>query len=102
MVDKVADFTGAQLEQEKDGVLRNLANGLKSNAAGLADEAGKVHVPTLAEAYQEHRDQDAFRKAKADNVEALSDVQTVNPGLSSIWRVENQYSVIELRRKQID
>lgn len=88
MVDKVADFTGAPIGTGKDGMLRNLANGLKSNAAGLADEAGKVHVPTLAEAYQEHRDQNAFEKA--DNVEAIRRANRES-GLSVSQRVENQY-----------
>ncbi len=63
MVDKVADFTGAPTGTRKDGMLRNPANGLKSNAAGLADEAGR-YVPTLAEAYQERRDQNAFEKKR--------------------------------------
>lgn len=88
MVDKVADFTGAPTGTGKDGMLRNLANGLKSNAAGLADEASKVHVPTLAEAYQEHRDQNAFEKA--DNVEAIRRANSES-GLSVSQRVENQY-----------
>lgn len=88
MVDKVADFTGAPTGTGKDGMLRNLANGLKSNATGLADEAGKVHVPTLAEAYQEHRDQNAFEKA--DNVEAIRRANRES-GLSVSQRVENQY-----------
>lgn len=88
MVDKVADFTGAPTGTGKDGMLRNLANGLKSNASGLADEAGKVHVPTLAEAYQEHRDQNAFEKA--DNVEAIRRANRES-GLSVSQRVENQY-----------
>lgn len=88
MVDKVADFTGAPTGTGKDGMLRNLANSLKSNAAGLADEAGKVHVPTLAEAYQEHRDQNAFEKA--DNVEAIRRANRES-GLSASQRVENQY-----------
>ncbi len=52
MVDKVADFTASNWNRKR-GTLRNLANGLKSNAAGLADEAGKIHVPT--QKYQEHR-----------------------------------------------
>lgn len=88
MVDKVANFTGAPTGTGKDGMLRNLANGLKSNAAGLADEASKVHVPTLAEAYQEHRDQNAFEKA--DNVEAIRRASRES-GLSVSQRVENQY-----------
>lgn len=88
MVDKVANFTGAPTGTGKDGMLRNLANGLKSNAARLADEAGKVHVPTLAEAYQEHRDQNAFEKA--DNVEAIRRANRES-GLSVSQRVENQY-----------
>lgn len=88
MVDKVANFTGAPTGTGKDGMLRNLANGLKSNAAGLADEAGKVHVPTLAEAYQEHRDQNAFEKA--DDVEAIRRANRES-GLSVSQRVENQY-----------
>ena len=88
MVDKVANFTGAPTGTGKDGMLRNLANGLKSNAAVLADEAGKVHVPTLAEAYQEHRDQNAFEKA--DNVEAIRRANRES-GLSVSQRVENQY-----------
>lgn len=88
MVDKVADFTGAPTGTEKDGMLRNLANGLKSNATGLADEASKVHVPTLAEAYQEHRDQNAFEKA--DDVEAIRRANRES-GLSVSQRVENQY-----------
>lgn len=88
MADKVADFTGAPTGTGKDGMLRNLANGLKSNAAGLADEASKVHVPTLAEAYQEHRDQNAFEKA--DNVEAIRRANRES-GLSVSQRVENQY-----------
>lgn len=88
MVDKVAGFTGAPTGTGKDGMLRNLANGLKSNATGLADEASKVHVPTLAEAYQEHRDQNAFEKA--DNVEAIRRANRES-GLSVSQRVENQY-----------
>lgn len=88
MVDKVANFTGAPTGTGKDGMLRNLANGLKSNATGLADEASKVHVPTLAEAYQEHRDQNAFEKA--DNVEAIRRANRES-GLSVSQRVENQY-----------
>lgn len=88
MVDKVANFTGAPTGTGKDGMLRNLANGLKSNAAGLADEANKVHVPTLTEAYQEHRDQNAFEKA--DNVEAIRRANRES-GLSVSQRVENQY-----------
>lgn len=88
MVDKVANFTGAPTGTGKDGMLRNLANGLKSNAVGLADEASKVHVPTLAEAYQEHRDQNAFEKA--DNVEAIRRANRES-GLSVSQRVENQY-----------
>ena len=88
MVDKVANFTGAPTGTGKDGMLRNLANGLKSNAARLADEAGKVHVPTLAEAHQEHRDQNAFEKA--DNVEAIRRANRES-GLSVSQRVENQY-----------
>lgn len=88
MVDKVADFTGAPTGTGKDGMLRNLANGLKSNATGLADEASKVHVPTLAEAYQEHRDQNAFEKA--DDVEAIRRANRES-GLSVSQRVENQY-----------
>ena len=88
MADKVANFTGAPSGTGKDGMLRNLANGLKSNAAGLADEAGKVHVPTLAEAYQEHRDQNAFEKA--GNVEAIRRANRES-GLSVSQRVENQY-----------
>lgn len=88
MVDKVANFTGAPTGTGKDGMLRNLANGLKSNAAELADEASKVHVPTLTEAYQEHRDQNAFEKA--DNVEAIRRANRES-GLSVSQRVENQY-----------
>lgn len=88
MVDKVANFTGAPTGTGKDGMLRNLANGLKSNADGLADEASKVHVPTLSEAYQEHRDQNAFEKA--DNVEAIRRANRES-GLSVSQRVENQY-----------
>lgn len=88
MVDKVANITGAPTGTGKDGMLRNLANGLKSNATGLADEASKVHVPTLAEAYQEHRDQNAFEKA--DNVEAIRRANRES-GLSVSQRVENQY-----------
>lgn len=88
MVDKVANFTGAPTGTGKDGMLRNLANGLKSNASGLADEASKVHVPTLTEAYQEHRDQNAFEKA--DNVEAIRRANRES-GLSVSQRVENQY-----------
>ena len=88
MVDKVADFTGAPTGTGKDGMLRNLANGLKSNADGLVDEANKVHVPTLTEAYQEHRDQNAFEKA--DNVEAIRRANRES-GLSVSQRVENQY-----------
>lgn len=88
MVDKVANFTGAPSGTGKDGMLRNLANGLKSNADGLADEASKVHVPTLSEAYQEHRDQNAFEKA--DNVEAIRRANRES-GLSVSQRVENQY-----------
>ncbi len=63
MVDKVANFAGAPTGTGKDGMLRNLANGLKSNAAGLADEASMQYIPTLAEAYKERRDQNAFEKA---------------------------------------
>lgn len=88
MVDKVANITGAPTGTGKDGMLRNLANGLKSNATGLADEASKVHVPTLAEAYQEHRDQNAFEKA--DDVEAIRRANRES-GLSVSQRVENQY-----------
>ena len=88
MVDKVANFTGAPSGTGKDGMLRNLSNGLKSNAARLADEASKVHVPTLSEAYQEHRDQNAFEKA--DNVEAIRRANRES-GLSVSQRVENQY-----------
>lgn len=88
MVDKVANLTGAPTGTGKDGMLRNLANGLKSNTAGLADEASKVHVPTLAEAYQEHRNQNAFEKA--DNVEAIRRANRES-GLSVSQRVENQY-----------
>ena len=88
MVDKVANFTGAPSGTGKDGMLRNLSNGLKSNAAGVADEASKVHVPTLSEAYQEHRDQNAFEKA--DNVEAIRRANRES-GLSVSQRVENQY-----------
>lgn len=88
MVDTLANMTGAPTGTGKDGMLRNLANGLKSNAAGLADEASKVHVPTLAEAYQEHRDQNAFEKA--DNVEAIRRANRES-GLSVSQRVENQY-----------
>lgn len=88
MVDKVANITGAPTGTGKDGMLRNLADGLKSNAARLADDASKVHVPTLAEAYQEHRDQNAFEKA--DNVEAIRRANRES-GLSVSQRVENQY-----------
>lgn len=88
MVDKVANIIGAPTGTGKDGMLRDIANGLKSNAAGLADEASKVHVPTLAEAYQEHRDQNAFEKA--DNVEAIRRANRES-GLSVSQRVENQY-----------
>ena len=88
MVDTLANMTGAPTGTGKDGMLRNLANGLKSNAAGLADEASKVHVPTLAEAYQEHRDQNAFEKA--DNVESIRRANRES-GLSVSQRVENQY-----------
>lgn len=88
MVDTLANMTGAPTGTGKDGMLRNLANGLKSNAAGLADEASKVHVPTLAEAYQEHRDQNAFEKA--DNVETIRRANRES-GLSVSQRVENQY-----------
>lgn len=88
MVDTLANMTGAPTGTGKDGMLRNLANGLKSNATGLADEASKVHVPTLAEAYQEHRDQNAFEKA--DNVEAIRRANRES-GLSVSQRVENQY-----------
>ena len=88
MVDTLANMTGAPTGTGKDGMLRNLANGLKSNAAVLADEASKVHVPTLAEAYQEHRDQNAFEKA--DNVEAIRRANRES-GLSVSQRVENQY-----------
>lgn len=88
MVDTLANMTGAPTGTGKDGMLRNLANGLKSNAAGLADEASKVHVPTLAEAYQEHRDQNAFEKP--DNVEAIRRANRES-GLSVSQRVENQY-----------
>lgn len=88
MVDKVANITGAPTGTGKDGMLRNIANGLKSNADGLADEANKVHVPTLTEAYQEHRDQNAFEKA--DNVEAIRRANRES-GLSVSQRVENQY-----------
>lgn len=88
MVDKVANITGAPTGTGKDGMLRNIANGLKSNADGLVDEANKVHVPTLTEAYQEHRDQNAFEKA--DNVEAIRRANRES-GLSVSQRVENQY-----------
>lgn len=88
MVDKVANFTGAPSGTGKDGMLRNLSNGLKSNAARLADEVSKVHVPTLSEAYQEHRDQNAFEKA--GNVEAIRRANRES-GLSVSQRVENQY-----------
>lgn len=88
MVDTLANMTGAPTGTGKDGMLRNLANGLKSNATGLADEASKVHVPTLAEAYQEHRDQNAFETA--DNVEAIRRANRES-GLSVSQRVENQY-----------
>ena len=88
MVDKVANFTGAPTGTGKDGMLRNLANGLKSNAAVYADEASKTHVPTLAEAYKEHRDQNAFEKE--DNIEAIRRANRES-GLSVSQRVENQY-----------
>lgn len=88
MVDKVANFAGAPTATGKDGMLRNLANGLKANAEGYADEASKTHVPTLAEAYKEHRDQNAFEKA--DNVEAIRRANRES-GLSVSQRVANQY-----------
>ena len=88
LVDKVADLTGAPTGTGKDGMLRNLASGLKSKADGYADEASKAHVPTLAEAYKEHRDQNAFEKA--DNVEAIRRANRES-GLSVSQRVANQY-----------
>lgn len=97
MVDKVANFTGAPTGAGKDGMLRNLANGLKSNAAGLADEASKVHVPTLKEAYQEHRDQNAFEKA--DNVEAIRRANRES-GLSVSQRVANQYERDQIEKEK--
>ena len=97
MVDKVANFTGAPTGTGKDGMLRNLANGLKSNAAGLADEASKVHVPTLAEAYKEHRDQNAFEKA--DNVEAIRRANRES-GLSVSQRVANQYERDQIEKEK--
>lgn len=97
MVDKVANFTGAPTGTGKDGMLRNIANGLKSNAAGLADEASKVHVPTLAEAYQEHRDQNAFEKA--DNVEAIRRANRES-GLSVSQRVANQYERDQIEKEK--
>lgn len=97
MVDKVANFIGAPTGTGKDGMLRNLANGLKSNAAGLADEASKVHVPTLAEAYQEHRDQNAFEKA--DNVEAIRRANRES-GLSVSQRVANQYERDQIEKEK--
>lgn len=97
MVDKVANFTGAPTGTGKDGMLRNLANGLKSNADGLADEASKVHVPTLTEAYQEHRDQNAFEKA--DNVEAIRRANRES-GLSVSQRVANQYERDQIEKEK--
>lgn len=97
MVDKVDNFTGAPTGTGKDGMLRNLANGLKSNAARLADEASKVHVPTLSEAYQEHRNQNAFEKA--DNVEAIRRANRES-GLSVSQRVENQYERDQIEKEK--
>lgn len=97
MVDKVANFTGAPTGTGKDGMLRNIANGLKSNAEGYADEAGKVHVPTLKEAYQEHRDQNAFEKA--DNVEAIRRANRES-GLSVSQRVANQYERDQIEKEK--
>lgn len=97
MVDKVANFTGAPTGTGKDGMLRNIANGLKLNAEGYADEAGKVHVPTLKEAYQEHRDQNAFEKA--DNVEAIRRANRES-GLSVSQRVANQYERDQIEKEK--
>lgn len=97
MVDKVANFTGAPTGTGKDGMLRNLANGLKANAEGYADEASKTHVPTLAEAYKEHRDQNAFEKA--DNVEAIRRANRES-GLSVSQRVANQYERDQIEKEK--
>ncbi len=60
MVDKVADFTGAPTGG-KDGMLRNLANGLKSKRFAGLQQTKLVKVRTNSrEAYQEHRDRNAF------------------------------------------
>lgn len=88
MVETLANKTGAPTGTGKDGMLRNLANGLKSNAEGYADEASKVHVPTLAEAYKDHRDQHGLEKA--DNVEAIRRANQES-GLSVSQRVANQH-----------
>lgn len=88
MVDTLANMTGAPTGTGKDGMLRNVANGLKSNAEGYADEASKVHVPTLAEAYKDHLDQHGLEKA--DNVEAIRRANQES-GLSVSQRVANQH-----------
>lgn len=88
MVDTLANMTGAPTGTGKDGMLRNVANGLKSNAEGYADEASKVHVPTLAEAYKDHRDQHGLEKA--DNVESIRRANQES-GLSVSQRVANQH-----------
>ena len=97
MVDKVANFAGAPTGAGKDGMLRNLANGLKANAEGYADEASKTHVPTLAEAYKEHRDQNAFEKA--DNVKAIRRANRES-GLSVSQRVANQYERDQIEKEK--
>lgn len=66
MVDKVADLQVPWTGIEKDGTLRNQATISNSSSLISGDEA--KGIPTLAEAYQEHRDQNAFEKVY--NVEA--------------------------------
>jgi hypothetical protein len=95
LVDKVADFTGAPTGTGKDGILRNLASGLKTSAEGYADEAGKVHVPTLAEAYKEHRDQNALES----DVEAIRRANRES-GLSVSQRVTNQYERDQIEKEK--
>lgn len=95
LVDKVADFTGTPTGTGKDGILRNLASGLKTSAEGYADEAGKVHVPTLAEAYKEHRDQNALES----DVEAIRRANRES-GLSVSQRVTNQYERDQIEKEK--
>ena len=95
LVDKVADFTGAPTGTGKDGILRNLASGLKTSAEGYADEAGKVHVPTLAEAYKEHRDQNTLES----DVEAIRRANRES-GLSVSQRVSNQYERDQIEKEK--